>query len=89
MITKTFFTPAAGNEGCRRLPVGIEVAPVAHGSNAKMRFQSFFMLMTIQRCGVMHLHLYSSTLANGLADHGRKRLRVNLVFSPGLTSTRT
>ena len=48
MSTKTFFTPVAGNEGCRRLPVVIEVAPVAHGSNAKIRFQSFFMLMTVQ-----------------------------------------
>lgn len=36
---------------------------------------------------VMHLHLYSSALANGSAAHGRKRLIVNLVFCPGFTST--
>ena len=40
-----------------------------------------------ERCGVMRLHLYSSTLANGSAAHGRKRLIVNLVLCPGFTST--
>jgi hypothetical protein len=34
-------------------------------------------------------YLNSSTLSNGLAAHGRKRLRVNLVFSPGFTFTST
>ena len=32
-------------------------------------------------------YLNSSTLSKGLAAHGRKRLRVNLVFSPGFTFT--
>ena len=36
-----------------------------------------------------HLHLKSSTIANGSADHGRKRFSVNFVFCPGFTSTRT
>ena len=40
-----------------------------------------------KRYGVMRLHSYSSTLANGSAAHGRKRLIVNLVFCPGFTST--
>ena len=31
----------------------------------------------------------SSTVANGSADHGRKRFSVNFVFCPGVTSTRT
>ena len=35
----------------------------------------------------MHSHLNSSTLSNGLAAQGRKRLSVNLVFSPGFTFT--
>jgi hypothetical protein len=35
------------------------------------------------------VHLKSSTVANGSADHGRKRLRVNFVFWPGSTSTKT
>ena len=33
-------------------------------------------------------YLNSSTLANGSADYGRKRLSVNFVFCPGWTSTR-
>ena len=36
---------------------------------------------------VRRLHLNSSTVANGSADHGRKRLSVNFVFCPGFTST--
>ena len=32
-------------------------------------------------------HLNSSTVANGSADHGRKRLMVNFVGCPGFTST--
>jgi len=32
--------------------------------------------------------LHSSTLSNGLADQGRKRLIVNFVFWPGSTSAR-
>src|SRR5208337_5646181 len=35
------------------------------------------------------LHLNSSTVANGSADPGRKRLSVNAVGLPGFTSTRT
>ena len=35
------------------------------------------------------VYLNSSTVANGSADHGRKRLSVNFVFWPGFTSTRT
>ena len=34
------------------------------------------------------VYVNKSTLANGSADHGRKRLRVNLVFWSGTTSTR-
>src|SRR6266513_6392149 len=34
---------------------------------------------------VRHLHLNSSTVANGSADHGRKRLSVNFVGFPGCT----
>jgi hypothetical protein len=41
----------------------------------------------VDRFWVRHLHLYSSTLANGSAAHGRKRLIVNLVFCPGFTFT--
>jgi hypothetical protein len=40
-----------------------------------------------ERDWVLHLHLYSSALENGSAAHGLKRLIVNLVFSPGFTST--
>jgi len=40
-----------------------------------------------ERPGVMRLHLNNSTVANGSADHGRKRLMVNFVGCPGVTST--
>ena len=33
------------------------------------------------------IYLNSSTVANGSADHGRKRFNVNCVFCPGWTST--
>src|SRR5262245_52380995 len=33
-------------------------------------------------------YLNTSTVANGSADHGRKRFNVNFVFCPGCTSTR-
>jgi hypothetical protein len=35
------------------------------------------------------LYLNNSTDANGSDEPGRKRFSVNLVFSPGFTSTRT
>jgi hypothetical protein len=34
------------------------------------------------------IYLNNSTVANGSADHGRKRFNVNFVFCPGWTSTR-
>ena len=34
------------------------------------------------------IYLNTSTVANGSADHGRKRFNVNFVFCPGWTSTR-
>src|SRR5262249_46470987 len=33
------------------------------------------------------IYLNTSTVANGSADHGRKRFKVNFVFCPGWTST--
>jgi hypothetical protein len=42
-----------------------------------------------ERHAVLPFHLNSSTVANGSADQGRKRLIVNLVFCPGCTSTST
>src|SRR5262249_7273601 len=33
------------------------------------------------------IYLNTSTVANGSADHGRKRFNVNFVFCPGWTST--
>jgi hypothetical protein len=33
-------------------------------------------------------YVNNSTVANGSADHGRKRFNVNFVFCPGWTSTR-
>src|SRR4029453_13193908 len=38
---------------------------------------------------VRQVYVNNSTAANGSADQGRKRLRVNLVFWPDTTSTRT
>src|SRR5579863_150154 len=40
-----------------------------------------------ERHTVRRSHLNNSTVANGSADHGRKRLIVNLVGCPGVTST--
>ena len=39
--------------------------------------------------GALPTGYHNSTVSNGLADQGRKRLSVNLVFRPGATSTRT
>src|SRR5277367_5005271 len=43
----------------------------------------------LERLDVRRFHLNNSTLANGSADQGRKRLRVNFVGCPGVTSTWT
>ncbi len=41
------------------------------------------------RTTIQQVYLNSSTVANGSADHGRKRWSVNFVFCPGCTSTST
>src|SRR5262249_33223906 len=40
-------------------------------------------IVTVQQ----QIYLNTSTVANGSADHGRKRFKVNFVFWPGWTST--
>jgi hypothetical protein len=70
----------------RRWPRNVRFAPEAVVERTSMdgRFVPLADIATMQQ----QIYLNTSTVANGSADHGRKRFNVNFVFCPGWTSTR-
>ena len=66
------------------LPTRSSSAPEAGHKRMSVAFAPGADIATMQQ----QIYLNTSTVANGSADHGRKRFSVNFVFCPDWTSTR-